>query len=110
MFGGNKLDITKLSCEFVVRFLTETDINAIYDLSITNSIYYQYCPPFVTKESIIEDMRALPPNKTYKDKYYIGFFRHTKLVAILDLILDYPNSSTAFIGLFMLDKSDQRCV
>ena len=107
MFVGNKLDITKLSCEFVVRFLTETDINAIYDLSITNSIYYQYCPPFVTKESIIEDMRALPPNKTYKDKYYIGFFRHTKLVAILDLILDYPNSSTAFIGLFMLDKSDQ---
>ncbi len=23
------------------------------------------------------------------------------------MILDYPNSSTAFIGLFMLDKSDQ---
>lgn len=32
------MDITKLSCEFVVRFLTETDINAIYDLSITNAI------------------------------------------------------------------------
>ena len=76
-------------------------------MSCENKIYYQYHPPFVTKESIVEDMKALPPNKGYDNKYYIGFFEEDSLSANMDLILGYPTDEIAFIGLFMTNVYHQ---
>ena len=95
------MKIKDLSKTFYVRKLDKDDIEMIYDLSYKNHIYYQYHPPFVTRDSILDDMKALPPGKSYDDKYYIGFFENDSLVAIMDLILDYPTKGIAFIGLFM---------
>ena len=95
------MKIKDLSKTFYVRKLDKDDIEMIYDLSYKNHIYYQYHPPFVTRESILDDIKALPPGKSYDDKYYIGFFENDSLVAIMDLILDYPTKGIAFIGLFM---------
>ena len=52
-------------------------------------------------------MLSLPPKTTKKDKRYIGFFNGTDLVAIMDLIFNYPNTDTCFIGLFMMNKKYQ---
>ena len=93
--------------KFEVRILEKSDVDIVYDLSIKNSIYYQHYPPMVTRESILEDMDALPPRKTMNDKYYIGFFKRDKLIVIMDLIMDYPKKKTAFIGLFMMDVNYQ---
>ena len=60
--------IKDLSKTFYVRKLDKDDIEMIYDLSYKNHIYYQYHPPFVTRESILDDMKALPPGKSYDDK------------------------------------------
>lgn len=92
-----------LSTKYTVRKLEENDINQIYEVTSNNPLYYQYCPPFVTKSSILEDMVALPPKKTMEDKFYLGFFDGKKLVAIMDLILKYPNDETAFVGFFMMN-------
>ena len=95
------MDIRLLSKKYEVRTLDSNDVDIIYDMSRKNEIYYLYHPPFVTKESIIGDMKALPPGKSYDDKYYIGFFEGDTLVANMDLILGYPADEIAFIGLFM---------
>ena len=97
------MNIKLLSNTFDVRRLDIEDTDLIYNLSCKNKIFYQFHPPFVTRESIQEDIRALPDGKDYNDKYYIGFFEKETLVAIMDLILDYPTKDTAFIGLFMMD-------
>ncbi len=97
------MDIQGLSASCQVRFLRSEDVDAIYDLSCGNQIFYQYHPPFVTKESIMEDMDALPPGKGYEDKFYIGFFSDQRLIAVMDLILGYPEEQMAWIGLFMMD-------
>lgn len=95
------MEINSLSKRFYVRKLDRNDVQMIYDLSCKNHIFYQYHPPFVTKESILEDMEALPPGKNYDDKFYVGFFEKENLVAIMDLILAYPEKEIAFIGFFM---------
>lgn len=53
-------------------------------------------------------MTALPPQKSCDDKFYVGFFEDKSLVAIMDLILDYPVKEIAFIGLFMTNTDYQR--
>lgn len=100
-------EIEKFSSQYIVRTLTPEDVEAIYGLSAGNPLFFEHCPPFVTRQSILEDMAALPPGKTYDDKFYVGFFDKGQLVAILDLILGYPEADTAFIGLFMVDRARQ---
>ena len=101
------MDISKVSAGCTVRLLTEDDIPAVYELCRKNTMYYQYCPPFVTAESIREDMNALPPHTLRKDKYYAGYFHKDRMIAVLDLICGYPDAGTAFIGFFMTDDSIQ---
>lgn len=88
--------------------MTINDVDDIYALSIGNPMFYQYCPPFVTRDSILKDMKALPPQMTDKDKFYLGFFRETKLIAVMDLIFHYPDAKTVWIGLFMMSKGEQK--
>lgn len=101
------MDVKKLSSVYSVRKLTDADMERIYTLSLGNPMFYRYCPPAVTRESIDRDLKALPPRTTPEDKFYVGFFEAEKLVAVMDLILHYPNAGTAFIGLFMMDKAFQ---
>lgn len=105
--GIGQEEIQKLSKQYNVRRLTTADIDKIYAVAVENPMFYQYCPPNVTRESILDDMKALPPGMTCDDKYYVGYFDGEKLVAVMDLILGYPNEETAFIGLFMMDKGSQ---
>lgn len=101
------MNIADLSLQYNVRKLTADDVDSIYELSVENPMFYQYCPPFVTKESILEDMKALPPRTSYEDKFYVGFFKGEKLIAVMDLIFNFPDTQTAFIGLFMMSKAEQ---
>ena len=102
------MDITALSARYRVRRLTPADAPVVYALCRENSLYYQHCPPLVTEQSIISDMSALPPRKTLSDKYYVGYFDGEKLIAVMDLILSFPDEPTAFIGFYMTDVSVQR--
>lgn len=101
------MEISNLSTRYSVRRLEKEDVNIIFDLCCKNEVFYQFHPPFVTKESIWEDIDALPPGKTYGDKFYIGFFDGDPLVAVMDLILNYPQERVAFIGFFMMNMDYQ---
>lgn len=101
------MDLSKISSKYSVSMLSDNDIDQIYDLCVGNPMFYRYCPPAVTRESIRKDMAALPPRMTFEDKFYIGFWAGETLIAIMDLILHYPNRETAFVGLFMVSASSQ---
>ena len=51
------MNINSLSQKYSVRKLDENDVDIIYDMSCKNDIFYQYHPPFVTRESILDDHR-----------------------------------------------------
>lgn len=97
------LDLDSLSTKYKVRKMTEEDAEIIFQLEKGNPLYFEYFPPQASIESVKEDLKALPPGKTYEDKYYIGFFEGDVCIAILDLILAFPDEETILIGLFMVD-------
>ena len=101
------LNIKLLSDRYRVEKLGPSDVKRVYELCCNNSLYYHYFPPFVSEQSIVEDMNALPPNKEPDDKYYMGYFEGDRLVAVMDLIMGYPDVDVAYIGFFMTDLSVQ---
>ena len=99
-----KLDFSQ---KYAVRPLTAGDVDKILALCAENEQFYRYHPPLATRESVLEDMTALPPGKCAADKHYLSFFDRETLVAVLDLILDYPQEGTAYLGFFMTKKAVQ---
>ena len=97
----------QFSKSYQARALDKADVHDIYTLEIGNPLYFQWCPPVVTEEAVVEDMESLPPGKTMQDKYYVGFYQNEKLTAVMDLIDGYPEEGTAFIGFFMVDHCAQ---
>lgn len=102
-----QIKIESLSADYKSRKLSDEDISTVLELYNGNPYYFEHCPPAPDESSVREDMRALPSGKTAQDKYFVGFFRGEKLVAVMDLISGYPDKSTAFIGLFMVAKDYQ---
>ncbi|MGM9603286.1 MAG: GNAT family N-acetyltransferase [Faecousia sp.] len=101
------MNIQLLSKQYAVRDLYPKDAAMIFELLKRNTIFYQYHPPMVTVDSVLEDMEVLPPNKGYEDKHYIGFFQNDTLVAVMDLIEHYPQHGTALLGFFAMNTSWQ---
>lgn len=101
------MDINNFSKTYEVRRIESDNIDELLELCKNNETYYKYCPPDPTPYSIRSDLRALPPGKEKKDKYYVGFYNNDELIAVSDIIQDYPNDQTVFIGFFMLKKEYQ---
>lgn len=95
------MNISFLSNHYDVRRFDRTDVTDMYSLCSKNSLYYQYCPPFVTEQSILDDMIVLPLGKEAYDKYYVGYYKGEELIAVMDFIMAYPDEKTAFICFFM---------
>ena len=102
------MNIECFSEKYTVRRLADEDIEKVLELCKRNPLYYKHCPPEVTRESIAEDMRNLPPKKNFQDKYYLGYFQGNDLVAVMDFIDKYPNDETVFIGFFMVNSRYQQ--
>lgn len=101
------MDVQGLSHQYTVRRLTSADAKAVLTLAAQNEIFYRYHPPLPTVQSITEDMTALPRGTTMQDKYFVGFFADGHLVAVMDLILNYPQSGTALVGWLITDTIGQ---
>lgn len=101
------IDIEKLSDRYDVRRLGSADVDGILKLCRENTQFYEYCEAEPTEEQILRDMRLLPPGIRPSDKYYVGFYRHGELIALLDLVDGYPAPDCAYIGFFMMKKALQ---
>ena len=93
--------LSDLSSKYDVCLLKKGDVPEILELCLGNPMYYEYCPPPVSEESILSDMDALPEGKTPDDKYYIGYYDDGVLITIMDIIMHFPEQNVAWIGFFM---------
>lgn len=102
------MEVQAFSARYRVRALGEGDVEEILAICAANPLFFRYHPPAATRQSIREDLRALPPGKALADKFYLGFFAPEgaegagTLAAVLDLILGWPRADTAYLGLFMV--------
>lgn len=62
----------------------------------------------VTRETLIEDLAALPPGVSRENKRVYLYTDEERPAALLDLILHYPDNDTFYIGLLMVDGNNHR--
>lgn len=102
-----EITIQKLSARYTVGKLNLSDVELIYAFCQKNTQYYAYCGKEISVALIEHDLQITPPGIPLEQKYYIGFWENSKLVAIMDLILGYPDNTDAYIGFFMMEHTLQ---
>ena len=100
-------DLSKLSTQYRVRYMNDSDADALLAFCQKNDQYYRYCGKQPSRELILHDLHLTPPNTPAEVKYYVGFYDGDVLVAIMDLIDGYPDRDAAFIGFFMMNRQLQ---
>ena len=56
-------------------------------------------------ETLIESLNALPKKSSYEDKVFEIIYLDSEPIGIVDIINSYPEMSTSFIGLFIIDAN-----
>ncbi|MBO5884687.1 MAG: GNAT family N-acetyltransferase, partial [Clostridia bacterium] len=92
---------------YKVAKIDESNIEQVFNLCKQNKQYYEYLQESPTLQNVKNILNELPPNTTINQKYFVGFYNKTELIAILDLIDSYPKNKSVFIGLFMVDTKYQ---
>lgn len=92
---------------FDVIKIDNSNIEEVFELCKHNKKYYEYLQEQLTIDWVKKITKELPPKANSKDKYFVGIYQEEKLIAVLDLIVNYPLKGKAFIGFFMMDKISQ---
>ena len=95
----------ELSKLFTVKKLDLSHAEEVLALCKENPQYYLYTDAKPTIEEVINDMTITPPDIDASKKYFVGLYRDSELIAVMDLIDGYPNEDIAYIGFFMMSKS-----
>lgn len=93
---------------YTPRQLTDADLPSLLALCESNPQYYRHLHEIPTRRSLAGSMSELPPHCGPNQKHFVGFFQGDELVAVMDLVLGYPDANAAFIGFLMVAAKHQR--
>lgn len=94
---------------FKVRLLTLKDQEELLKLERSNPRYHEYFSPEpLTLAEVQSDLTTYPDELAAEQKQVFGFYLANRLVAVLDILNQYPQEQFLFIGLLMVNRAYQR--
>lgn len=81
------------------------ELQRVLEEAPTYSLRISGAPPTSTEAE--ELFSALPPGKTYRNKFVLGFYLDGVMVGCADVIRSFPSEDKAMIGLLLLSESHQ---
>jgi|WetSurMetagenome_2_1015567.scaffolds.fasta_scaffold294576_2 diamine N-acetyltransferase len=87
---------------------SEKDVNILQKiLSAAPGYYLLLEGNLPNPDAALKELKEVPPGKSAYDKFFYGIQLSGKYIGCFDLIRNYPDSKTAFIGLLLLIESEQ---
>lgn len=89
-----------------VRELTHDDEDAIYQLQKQHQQFFDlFLDHKLTKREAISDLDEVASEASAAQKHYLGLFKDSKLVATIDLTIDYPLPQLVWLGQYFVDEN-----
>ncbi|MEL7657499.1 MAG: GNAT family N-acetyltransferase [Bacillota bacterium] len=94
--------------ECQMKELSKEKTNLVEELCEKCSDYFilHYGLPASEKE-IDEIFIALPPNKSFDDKFVLGIYRFDELIGLVDIVKDFPTVGEWMLGLMLITPEER---
>ena len=89
------------------RRLKEEDLPELLTFCLENEAYFSYIRSTPQTETLRQQLTVLPTNTVPEQKFFIGLWEKNSLVAIADLIMDWPRAGVVYVGWFMVARALQ---
>ena len=98
-----------LENDYFIKLLGTEDEEIVQHLCERCIDYYEIVEGSLPeKDAGLEILNDLPPGWESKDKHVFGCFNeHNLLIAVIDIIADYPHKGEWIIGLLMIDPKER---
>lgn len=97
-------EIKKQLTEYEIANITNENFGQIFSVYDTNQDFFMLTQgKKATIESSISDIEAIPPNCVIAQKLYIGIWENDKAIGVLDIIQEYPEQTSFWIGLLLIN-------
>ncbi|AMC93619.1 hypothetical protein AOC36_06350 [Erysipelothrix larvae] len=101
--------INTLTQKLTTKRLTLSDVNDVQALCVSCTDFSMLVDGVAPSEDAgLKILSDLPKGKKAEDKYVFGVYREHDLIAIIDLIKDYPTQDTWMLGLLMIHPDDRK--
>ena len=90
---------------FMARDLRNDDAKMLDEFIIANRDFFETLTPNWATEYTGENILASPTGIKQTDRHLWGIFDGEKLIAIIDLIANFPSQKTWSLGQFIIDKN-----
>ena len=105
--GADGLDIKALSSEYEAREVGGSDVTDVMLLARSNRRYWREAGEKPTQKAVTSIIETVPEGA--EAKHFVGFYdEYGLLVAVMDLILGYPDHGSALIRWFTVAADLQR--
>ena len=105
----NNFPIKSLSSDFEVRRIEDDGVASVINLLRGNRRYYRELGIKHGSRNLTDLISSLPEGDDERKTNFVGFYdTDNKLIAVLELIINYPENGKAFIGWFVVDATRQR--
>lgn len=94
----------ELNCkDYEIRFISKEDEELGYKFFLCCNDFFQLTENRTPqKGDFIFNLEELPPDKSKEDKYVFGVFHNSEIIAIVDMVRDFPEEKGWIIGLFLI--------
>jgi ribosomal protein S18 acetylase RimI-like enzyme len=109
VFMNSERKFKLLENDYFIRILGAEDEETLQHLCERCMDYYEIVEGRLPeKDAGHEILNDLPPAKEFKDKHVLGCFNENNiLIAVIDIIADYPDQGEWIIGLLMIDPKER---
>lgn len=102
-------NIKLITEKYIVKVLHEEDVEEINSLFVKSTDYFQ---KVFDRNPDIHDASTLfttvPEGKLPEDKLVLGIYtKNNNLIGLLDLVQNYPEQNTWFLGLLLVDPKER---
>jgi ribosomal protein S18 acetylase RimI-like enzyme len=89
--------------DYDIATVTRENFNRVFEVYNTNQDFFLLTQgKEATIESSIDDVSALPPGCSIGQKIFISLSKENRAVGVLDIIMEYPDQDSFWIGLLLI--------
>ncbi len=94
--------------KYILIDINDGNIGNIFKIYSGNEEYFNLSDGSkATMDNIYQDMNEAPPNIEMELKQYKAIKLEKEIIGVIDYVLEYPDSDTVYIGLFIIQKDLQ---
>jgi len=97
------IPLQKYLNNYEIKSVTPETFPQIFSVYESNQAFFMLVNgKKATPENSIGDITAIPPNCTTAQKLFVGIWRDDEPIAVLDVITDFPDKQSIWIGLLLI--------